>query len=380
MRVLAVLATAVCGMGCSALLGIDDPTPDFGGDGGPRTLVSISIAPDPLALPLGGMQQLSATGHFDDGSEGDITTQTEFGVRSGGSLTVTPAGLATAIAEGPSTVTATLGKVTGDAVGTVGAAAPDHLVFNLADFRLAQLQSVRLHAIVVLTDGTMQDGTANATYGTDNPAVAVVSAPGQVDAGSQSGVATISATIGAARAGTVKATVTPKTCHPVINEFQTGSAASGSDEWIEVLNPCTTSIDVTGWTLVYRGANVTGGADTNLLITLTGLMAPGELRLFAGQDFGGANDGKWPGATGLLQQNNGGVALRSGPLSTGPIVDAVAYGVVAAGHPFIEGNPTGAMVNGRSAQRLPFDGRDDDDGAADFMLLTTTSPRALNAP
>lgn len=380
MRALALLATGVCGLGCSALLGIDDPTPDFGGDGGPRTLVSISIAPEPLALPLGAMQQLSATGRFDDGSEGDITAQTEFGVRSGSSITVTPAGLATAISEGPSTVTATLGRVTGDAVGTVGAAAPDHLVFNLADFRMAQLQSVRLHAIVVLTDGTMQDGTANATYGTDNPAVAVVTVPGQVDAGSQSGMATISATIGTARAGTVKATVSTKTCHPIINEFQTGSAASGSEEWVEVLNPCTTSTDVTGWTLVYRAAGATGGVDTNLLITLAGVMAPGEIRLFAGQDFPGVNDGKWPGATGIMQQNNGAVALRSGPLSTGPIVDAVAYGAVSLANPFIEGNPTPAMVNGRSAQRLPFDGRDDDDGVADFMLLTTTTPRALNAP
>lgn len=292
MRVLVLLAITVCGMGCSALLGIDDPSPDPGDD----------------------------------------------------------------------------------------APASDRLVFNLADFRMAQLQSVRLHALLMLADGTMQDGTADARYASDNPAVAMVSTPGQIDAGSQSGMATIRATIGVAQPATVKVMVTAKTCHPVINELQTGSAVSSSDEWIEILNPCITSTDVTGWTLVYRAANTTGTIDSNLMITLTGAMAPGELRLFAGQDFAGTSDDKWLGASGILQQNNGAIAIRSGPKDVGPIVDAVAYGAVSPANPFIEGNPTPAMSNGRSAQRLPFDGHDDDDGAGDFMLLTTTSPRALNAP
>lgn len=385
MRVLALLATAVAavaalgGTGCSLVLGIEDPTADFGDDTGPRTLISISIAPDPLQIPLGATQQLSATGHFDDGSDGDVTAQTQFAVKSGSTITVTPGGLAMALVEGPSTVTATIGRVTGETVATVGAAAPDHLVWGIPEVRIAQLQSVKLHAFVVLTDGTMQDATANATYSSDTPAVAIVSAPGQIDAGSASGTAMISATIGGARAGTLKVTVRNKTCRPLINEFQT-AGATGADEWVEILNPCTTSIDVAGWTLVYRAAAANTGPDTDLLMTLTGAMAPGEIRLFAGQGFGGANDGKWAGATGLMQANNGGVALRSGPVNAGAIVDAVAYGSVSAGHPFVEANATPAMAAGRSAQRLPFDGRDDDDGAADFMLLTTTTPRAPNAP
>jgi len=52
----------------------------------------------------------------------------------------------------------------------------------------------------------------------------------------------------------------------------------------------------------------------------------------------------------------------------------------AAGHPFVETNPTGTMANGRSASRLPFDGNDTNDGAADVMVITTQTPRALNAP
>ena len=382
MRVLAFITAAVFGVAggaCSGLLGIEDPTPDFGPDG--RTLVAISIEPDPLSLPVGATQQLTATGMFDDGSMGDITAQTEFSVESGAAITVTPMGLAKGVAEGAATVSAKLGRISGSLGAQVLPAAPDHLVFGIGDFRIAQLQRVRLHAFAVLTDGMMQDATANATYETDNPAVAVVSAPGQVDGGSQAGMATISARLGAARAGTVKATVMAKQCRPVINEFQAGGA-TGSDEWVEILNPCTGAVDVAGWTLVYRAATTTGATDTNLMMTLTGQMAPGEIRLYAGQDYAGANDGKWTtgGSGGIMQANNGGIALRMGPQNTGPIADALAYGTVTGGHPFIEANALPAMMNGKSAQRLPFDGRDGDDGAADFMQVQTASPRAPNAP
>jgi hypothetical protein len=224
----------------------------------------------------------------------------------------------------------------------------------------------------------MEDVTGSATYGSDDPAIANVATPGQIDGGLQAGTATISVNLGSARAGTVRATVTPKQCRPVINEFQTGSAASADDEWVEILNPCTTAIDVTGWTLVQRGATTVGGNDSNLMITLSGQLAPGAIKLFAGPAFTGASDDQW--AVGILGHTNGAIALRMGPQNTGPIGDAVAYGAVSAGHPFIEGNAAGAMANGRAAQRLPFDGRDDDDGAADFMQVMPGSPGAFNVP
>ncbi|HSK00398.1 MAG TPA: Ig-like domain-containing protein [Kofleriaceae bacterium] len=383
MRVLTIMTAAVCGIAggaCSNLLGIDDPKPDFGGDGGPRNLVSIAIGPDPLSLPAGACQPLTATGMFDDGSSEDITGQTEFSIEAGAAATVTPAGLARALAEGTSTVTAKLGQVTGNASAQVVPAIPDHLVFGIGDFQLAQLQRARLHVLKVLDGGAMQDETANATYHTDNPAVAAATAPGQIDGGSQAGTATISVCLGGAREGTVKVTVAAKQCRPVINELKTGSSSSAADEWVEILNPCTAAVDVTGWTLVYRGATVVGGTDSTLMATLDGQLAPGEIRLYAGVGFAGTSDGTWQGATGLMGQNNGAVALRMGPKDMGPIADAVAYGAVTGGHPFIEGAALPALANDLAAQRQPFDGRDDDNGATDFMQVQPGSPRAPNAP
>jgi hypothetical protein len=380
-RVLAFLTVAFCALAsgaCSTILGLEDPTADFGDDGGPRELVSIAVGPDPLILPIGVSLQLTATGMFDDGSSEDITAQTEFSAEAGGVVTITPTGLAQGVAEGQAQVTAKLGQIEGNATARVTTALPDRITLSLGDFRMAQLQRVRLHAIAVLTDSTMLDVTASATYSTDNAAVAAVGAPGEVDAGSQAGMATISAGLGAARAGTVVVTVTAKQCRPVINEFQTGTAASADDEWVEILNPCTAAIDVNGWTLVHRGANTTGTQDSNLMMTLTGQLAPGELKLFAGPTFGGANDGQW--TTGFLGQANGGIALRMGPRDTGPIADALTYGLVAAMHPFTEGTSIPAMVNDRTAQRLPFDGRDDDSGSTDFQQVMMGSPRTFNVP
>jgi hypothetical protein len=74
-----------------------------------------------------------------------------------------------------------------------------------------------------------------------------------------------------------------------------------------------------------------------------------------------------------------------GAKDVGTIADAVSYGgaSVVAGHPFTEGNSLPTMSNSRPVQRLPYDGRDGDDGVADFMLVPVGSPgtpRAPNAP
>jgi len=259
----------------------------------------------------------------------------------------------------------------------------DHLVFSSADFKISQLQTVRLHVQHVHLDGTMEDVTADATYTSDDDMIAAIAGPGVINSGSQAGIATIMASLGTATPAAVKATVTANMCHPVINELFTGSSASPADEWVEVYNPCTNPVDVTNWTLDYRGANVIPPTpDSNLLVMLMGPMTSGELRLYAGAKYQGASDGVWvdPNPNGLIGQMNGAVALRDGPKDTGALVDSLAYGMVAAMNPFIETKSTMMMSNGLSASRLPFDGNDTNDNATDFVIISTPTPRALNVP
>jgi hypothetical protein len=254
----------------------------------------------------------------------------------------------------------------------------DRLAFSLTDVKLAQTQIVRLHVLLVHEDSSMLDVTASAMYLSDNTAIAAIGGPGVIHGGAQAGSATITASLGMANPATMKATVTTATCHPVINELSPGSAASATAEWVEIYNPCKDPVDVSTWTLVYRGASTTG-SDTSTLMSLTGSMNSGEIRLYAGSGYTGANDGQW--GTGLgLGANDGAVGLRAGPKDTGSLVDSVAYGNVISSHLFMEVSSTLPLPNGKSAARLPFDGNDSNNNGADFVIVTAETPHALNVP
>jgi hypothetical protein len=246
------------------------------------------------------------------------------------------------------------------------------------DLKIAMGQRARVHVFAVEIGGAgRREVTNEATYSSNNAAIATA-AMGKIDAGTQSGPVTITASLSNALSSTVNVEVTAVQCHPVINEFQTGTAAAATDEWVEILNPCTAAIPVTGWTLVYRSA---AGVTEGLMIGLTGQLAPDEIRLFAGAGYAGPQDGLLSTSVSMAQ-TDGGIALRSGAINDGALVDRVAYGnTTSSTHPFIEGTKMQPMANDRSAQRQPFDGRDYDDNSVDFVLATTAgkTPRAPNA-
>jgi cysteine-rich repeat protein len=257
---------------------------------------------------------------------------------------------------------------------------------------LGQQQRVQLTATGTYFDGTTVDLTAAAAWATTDPAVAIVGTggadDGQVDSLTTAGTATISATVGAIT-GTTTVTVDAAPCSVRINEIQVAGdgAAASADEFAELVNPCTFAIDVTGWTLVYRSA--TGTADVSTAtVALTGTMAPGSFRLYVGTGYngGGTPDGViGNSSTGSYAGAGGGVAVRAGPQSTGPIVDAVGWGT--ATNAFIEGTVAPAPPANRSLGRSPFDGKDSNDNAADFVLTdpaatppTEPTPGATNSP
>lgn len=267
-------------------------------------------------------------------------------------------------------------------VDAVDAPAGDHLLFNVGDFQLAQLQNAQLHVMFVHRDGTMEDVTSTATYSSDNDLLATVSTSGVITSGSQSGNVTITAMLAGAAPAMVRASIKTTLCHPVINELQTASSASPADEWVEIYNPCTMTMSVDGWTLNYRGANVVAAMpDSTFMIMLAGDMMPGDIRLYVGLGYVGPNDGVFANTNpnGLMGVASGAVGLRMGAMSVGMIVDSVGYGSVASGNPFLESTAAPAMAANVSASRLPFDGKDDNDGINDFKTTTTPTPRALNA-
>lgn len=253
----------------------------------------------------------------------------------------------------------------------------DHLVFSPTDFTVAQGQMVRLHVTFVHKDGSTKDVTADPMLmlTSSNDTFATIGGKGQINGGSQPGSATITASYVGAVSATLKATTTTTVCHPVINELMTENSAA-SDEYVEIYNPCTTMIDVAGWTLDYRGMNSSADA---AMIMLGGQMASGTFRVYSGTAYLGVHDDTFAGGTGL-GKTDGSVGLRAGAKDTLPIVDSIAYGTVLAANPFTETTAIPAMNVGKTASRQLFDGNDNNNNANDFVISTKMTPGAYNVP
>jgi hypothetical protein len=166
-------------------------------------------------------------------------------------------------------------------------------------------------------------------------------------------------------------------CHLVINEVQTGDSSTGTDEFVEVYNPCTSGVVVDGVRLVYRATTNTnpkdGGDSSTLYSFPAGTLAAGGYRVLGGGGFAGAKDGAL--ATGIAQ--SGAVGIRN---AAGVLVDSVAYGS-ATSSAFVEiaaaPLPPTVAAPGRSIARVP-NGADSDDNSRDFVVAGASTPGAAN--
>jgi len=150
---------------------------DPGGGSGPPpapTLQSITVTPANLVLPLGGTRQLTATGHYSDGSSRDLTAQVTWTRLLLGAITVSPGGLVTAVAMGTNTVTASLGAISGSTGVTVGAAAVVSVTVTPAEATVEVGLWAEFTAAAHWSDGTVTDVTRTATWWTDVAFIAQV--------------------------------------------------------------------------------------------------------------------------------------------------------------------------------------------------------------
>jgi hypothetical protein len=83
-------------------------------------LTSITVTPSATSISAGGTQQYTATGTYSDGSTEDISSEVNWGSGTTSVATISTGGLATGVADGTSTITASDGSVLGTASLTVG--------------------------------------------------------------------------------------------------------------------------------------------------------------------------------------------------------------------------------------------------------------------
>lgn len=156
---------------------------------------------------------------------------------------------------------------------------------------------------------------------------------------------------------------------PVINEVQTGGAGGASDEWVELYNPCSQAVTLSGWTLKYRAA--TGVTDI-AVASLTGSIPSHQWYLVANTAYSGsATPDIKPFTQGGLAATGGGVGLRD---PSGALIDGVGWG--NANNIFVETSAAVAPPTSRSIALHP-NGNDTDNNSTDFMDSTPT-PRASN--
>ena len=145
----------------------------------PAALVSITVSPLSASIPLGTTEAFSATGNYADGSERDLTSSVHWSTSDPSVATVSNGtatyGLASSVAPGSVTVTASSGDISGTASLSVTAA-------SLVSISLAPLNSsIALGAAQQFTatghysDSGVKDITTNVTWTSSSATVAVIS-------------------------------------------------------------------------------------------------------------------------------------------------------------------------------------------------------------
>ena len=143
------------------------------------TLVAIEVSPADPSLAKGTTRQLIATGAYTDNSTQDLTKQVTWNVIDPSVASVSNAagtnGLATALAVGSATVSATLGSVFGTTTLNVTAAVL--VSIEVDPYNAATVVGVtrQFTASGVYSDSTVQDLTQQVTWSTSDKKVAAIS-------------------------------------------------------------------------------------------------------------------------------------------------------------------------------------------------------------
>ncbi len=158
----------------------------------------------------------------------------------------------------------------------------------------------------------------------------------------------------------------------IINEVRTGSSASAKEEWVEIYNPCSNTISLTG-KLVYRSDTNNGASDTSTLATITSAsIAGGGYYLIANSGYAGTADIKPFDSTSVgMADGGGGVGLRD---SGGTLLTSMGWGT--ANNTFQQGAAAPAEATNQSIARKP-NGADTHHDDVDFKSSTPT-PGAAN--
>ena len=162
----------------------------------PKSLTAIAIAPSSASLMIGGAQQFTATGTYNDGSTANVTSSVSWSSSTPPVATVNATGEATAVAAGSSAITAALNGASGTATLTVLAKSLSGISVAPSAANLAIGVTQQFTATGNYNDGSIANVTSLATWTSSSPAVAAINSTGLA-----TGIAAGSSTIRASLSG-----------------------------------------------------------------------------------------------------------------------------------------------------------------------------------
>ncbi len=192
-------------------------------------LTSITVSPATASIEAGATQQFTATGHYDDSSTRDLTSSVTWSSSSTSLATINSAGLATGVASGSVTITATSGSVSSTAALTVTAVPRTltSITVSPATASVVQGLTTNFTATGHYSDNSTQDLTASVTWTSSATGVATVAAG--VATGVSAGTANIVATSGSI-SGTAALTVTAPTLSTISVSPATATVSAGGTQ------------------------------------------------------------------------------------------------------------------------------------------------------
>jgi uncharacterized protein YjdB len=142
-------------------------------------LQSIAVTPANASVPKGESEQFTATGTFSDNTTAEITSQVTWASSATAIATISNTaatrGLASALAIGNSTITATMGSVSGSTTLTVSAPALQSISITPANPTVTKGQTEQFTATGTFSDNSTADITTEVNWTSSATAVATIS-------------------------------------------------------------------------------------------------------------------------------------------------------------------------------------------------------------
>jgi hypothetical protein len=200
--------------------------------GAPPSLEIISVTPASATLETGQTKQFTAAGYYDDGGTADLTSQAEWTSSDEGVATISDSGLATAIADGTASITATQDGITSN-VATLNVTSTPLILESIAveptDGTLETGQTQQFTAIGHYAGGGTADLTSSAEWASSDEGVVTISDSG-LATGAGEGTASITATFGGIISNIASLTVSGP--EPSSGPYlQTGTVTARTDGW-----------------------------------------------------------------------------------------------------------------------------------------------------